>query len=251
MLKREDLEYAQRWLSRVTVVVDQQCLGSTMKSLFSDMGWPIPEKVKDSRQHGNTTRALIGNDTLYRELLQRNRLDIELYQWGKRIAWKRCPETAEEQAEAQARREVLAAQAPEQGNAQQHGATMRLQQENTRLAQEKARLEALVAQRASPEHDETPEGSATIVHADEPTPTVARPAIIAGRYFSPRQVASWLSREIVGLSPVVRHAVLDEGVDGAVMDKAVRDEDRQLLRELGITKRLHQTKILAHWPQLP
>lgn len=101
-ITRKDLEAARAFLSRVTVIIDQACFSSTVRELFGQIGWKKLSgngfKLRRSstiKHHAglkvDSNRALIGNDTIYRKLVSRNALDIELYYWAKIRAWKVCP----------------------------------------------------------------------------------------------------------------------------------------------------------------
>ena len=98
---RRDMEVAKAWLRRATVIIDQACFSSTVRELFRQIGWhklkgPGFQLKRSSRikHHAGvrekSNRALIGNETIYRELESRNALDIELYRWAKKKAWKVC-----------------------------------------------------------------------------------------------------------------------------------------------------------------
>ena len=63
---------------------------------------------------------------------------------------------------------------------------------------------------------------------------------------TPRHVAAWL-KAIINATQDVQDAIVREEVDGAVMQQAVAEGDRGTLAELGITKRLQQTKVFARW----
>lgn len=92
-LTEADLEYAKSWLRQVTVLIDQDCLVANLQALFDNIGWVLGE-TSDSRgilrSNETALRAIVGNNTLYDELVERNKFDIALYQWAKNMSYVRC-----------------------------------------------------------------------------------------------------------------------------------------------------------------
>ena len=93
-LTEADLEYAKSWLRKVTVLVDQSCLATNLRSMFADIGWKTGE-IRDSRgmlrSNETALREIIANDTLYDQLVERNKYDIALYEWAKKMSYVQCP----------------------------------------------------------------------------------------------------------------------------------------------------------------
>jgi hypothetical protein len=63
-----------------------------------------------------------------------------------------------------------------------------------------------------------------------------------------QEVSKWLQK--LGYPEATTDAVIEEGVDGAVLDSVVADQDRQSLQELFVTKRLAQTRIFTEWAKI-
>eukprot|EP00550_Attheya_septentrionalis_P011401 CAMPEP_0198306294 /NCGR_PEP_ID=MMETSP1449-20131203/58343_1 /TAXON_ID=420275 /ORGANISM="Attheya septentrionalis, Strain CCMP2084" /LENGTH=132 /DNA_ID=CAMNT_0044008845 /DNA_START=1051 /DNA_END=1449 /DNA_ORIENTATION=+ len=89
------LENAKKLLSRFTFVLDQDCLDESLEAFVSKLGLSLkPGKsgAKIPRSKHSTARERIGNDTLYNFLVERNRQDIDLYEWSKKISLIDCSE---------------------------------------------------------------------------------------------------------------------------------------------------------------
>jgi hypothetical protein len=83
------LEKAKRLLNRMTYIMDQACLNENMAKLGQELGWDTTTlfrkfRILDlKRKNRSSARERIGNDTLYDYLVERNKNDIELYEWSK------------------------------------------------------------------------------------------------------------------------------------------------------------------------
>lgn len=88
-----DLAAAKKNTERFTFVIDQACLSESVALLKKRLGLNSSPKQKMKLQPTKVhTLALdrIGNATVYDNLIARNRLDIEYYQWAKSISLKQC-----------------------------------------------------------------------------------------------------------------------------------------------------------------
>jgi len=86
---KNHLAKAKSWITKVTVLLDQACLSSSLKDLFKTIGWD-KIAVRHNNYHQKPVRQLIGNDTLYERLVRMNQYDIELYEWSKKKTWIQC-----------------------------------------------------------------------------------------------------------------------------------------------------------------
>lgn len=83
------LEMAKSLLSKMTYIMDQECLNDNMAVLGEKLGWKMNKlfqrfQAKDRmRQKRQSARERIANDTLYDFLVKRNKNDIALYEWSK------------------------------------------------------------------------------------------------------------------------------------------------------------------------
>ena len=87
------LENAKALITRFTFVLDVACLDAGMQSLADelDMGITIVEDQRHAAQHVHPDpRDRIPYPAVYDFLVERNRLDIELYQWSKTISLVDC-----------------------------------------------------------------------------------------------------------------------------------------------------------------
>jgi len=84
----ECLEAAQDLVKRFTFVIDIACLDESMAVLADELGWTLPPP-KPHKTHPSSAERL-GNETLHEWLRQRNRRDIELYEWAKDRAVLNC-----------------------------------------------------------------------------------------------------------------------------------------------------------------
>lgn len=85
------LEQAKALLRRFTVVLDQDCLDEGLDA-FARLANLTVEAGR--RRRGKTppppARDRIGHDDVYEFLLEKNRLDIELYEWSKSLSLVKC-----------------------------------------------------------------------------------------------------------------------------------------------------------------
>ena len=63
-------------------------------------------------------------------------------------------------------------------------------------------------------------------------------------------MASWLAAT-VNAAQEVQDLVIEEGFDGAMLEHTAMEGDRDSFVELGITRRLQQTKIFTQWASIP
>jgi hypothetical protein len=91
----EHLQKAKELISRFTFVLDQACLDDNLKALGSLLKVTLlhrpggTEGAVGGRRHP-TNRDRIPFDDIYDYLLQRNKKDMELYQWSKRRSLVQC-----------------------------------------------------------------------------------------------------------------------------------------------------------------
>jgi len=87
------LSSAKKLLEYFTYVLDAKCLEEGMKRLAEDLGIrinPTREKLTTYHDADALLEEEIKNPERYRELLQKNGPDIELYEWSKSIALVNC-----------------------------------------------------------------------------------------------------------------------------------------------------------------
>lgn len=88
------LESAKDLVSRFTFVLDVECLEEGVRALSEELRFNHTSLMKDSLTHVHPpVRDRIGNDTIYFKLLERNRRDIELYEWSKNLSLVNCDAT--------------------------------------------------------------------------------------------------------------------------------------------------------------
>ena len=96
------LEHAMALVRRFTFVLDIECLDAGMLKLAEVLGIGIGALDKrsksENRRHKQSPRERIGYSEVYKYLIKKNQLDIELYEWSKRLALVNCSALAEEQA---------------------------------------------------------------------------------------------------------------------------------------------------------
>lgn len=87
------LDMAKKLVGRMTFVLDQDCLMDNLIQVarLLNLDYNASQAAKSSffRQHEDA-RTRIGNDTLYEYLLERNKLDMELYYWSKNQSLVNC-----------------------------------------------------------------------------------------------------------------------------------------------------------------
>lgn len=93
---RKFLEYAKALVSRFSFVLDINCLDESMTALSQLLGVSLPRKstqemelLRQRHEHPPLDRR-IPFSNVYEYLLERNRLDIELYEWSKNISLVNC-----------------------------------------------------------------------------------------------------------------------------------------------------------------
>ena len=87
------LEHAKELLSRFTFVLDISCLDEGMQAVADELGLGIV--IEESKERAKThvhkhPRDRIAYPEVYDYLLERNHLDIELYEWAKTISLVDC-----------------------------------------------------------------------------------------------------------------------------------------------------------------
>ena len=92
------LEKGKGLLSRFTVVLDQECLSESMAAFARLMDKPPPDQ-KTSRTYkkvpksaASNARDRIKSDEVYEYLVERNKMDIAMYEWSKGVSLIRCDE---------------------------------------------------------------------------------------------------------------------------------------------------------------
>jgi len=84
------LEAAQDLVKRFTFVIDIECLDESMAILADQLGWSLPPANQHGHHSHPSSAERLGNETLHEWLRQRNRRDIELYEWAKDRAVLNC-----------------------------------------------------------------------------------------------------------------------------------------------------------------
>jgi len=90
------LTKAKSLLNRMTYIMDQACLNDNMAKLGDILGWDMTRLFYRFRskqrilQTRPSARERIANDTLYDFLVERNKHDIELYEWSKKQSLVVC-----------------------------------------------------------------------------------------------------------------------------------------------------------------
>lgn len=95
---RSHLQAAKALLKRFTFVLDLACLTEGLQEIANQLGIELEQRrlaeLKRELNHSNHTHASnqerIPYPAVYEYLLERNRLDIELYEWTKTISLVRC-----------------------------------------------------------------------------------------------------------------------------------------------------------------
>lgn len=88
--QRRHLETAKSVLSRLTFILDIECLNEGMMELAKILEIPINKAIfKKAQKHG-PSRDRIPFEDVYDFLAQKNKLDIELYEWAKKLSLVNC-----------------------------------------------------------------------------------------------------------------------------------------------------------------
>jgi len=85
------LAYAKALLSRFTIILDMDCLDQSMEAFANLVGIPFKSNIK-RQPHYPPSSERIPYKNVYNFLLQKNRMDIKLYEWSKNISLVRCHE---------------------------------------------------------------------------------------------------------------------------------------------------------------
>ena len=107
------LERAKTLLNHMTYIMDQACLNENMERLGQELGWGMTTLFKNfrakekKRKNRASARERIGNDTLYEYLLERNKYDIELYEWSKQKSLVVCGNNATQSIRVSPQLEML------------------------------------------------------------------------------------------------------------------------------------------------
>lgn len=88
----DHLKMAKKLLRRMTYVLDMACLDEGMARLSAELGITMNiKKGKRVRSHvGSSPEERIKDKEIYRYLIEKNRLDIKLYEWSKSLALVDC-----------------------------------------------------------------------------------------------------------------------------------------------------------------
>jgi hypothetical protein len=85
-----DLESAQALLRRFTFVLDVHCLDANLQALAAILGIELKESGHKKNVHHKPLSERIPYPAVYDYLAQRNRRDIELYEWSKGLSLVNC-----------------------------------------------------------------------------------------------------------------------------------------------------------------
>jgi hypothetical protein len=86
---RKHLDVAKGLISRFSIVLDIACLNEGLDALADLLNITVTQKGRKSRKHKDA-KARIGNDDVYDFLVERNKLDIELFDWSKSLSLVDC-----------------------------------------------------------------------------------------------------------------------------------------------------------------
>ena len=86
----QHLQAAKELLKRFTVVLDIVCLNQGIEALAQLLGISKLGPIKPVKAHDRSPRERIGHDDIYEYLLERNQMDIRLYEWTKSISLVDC-----------------------------------------------------------------------------------------------------------------------------------------------------------------
>lgn len=88
------LEHAKALVERFSVVLDIECLTEGLEAVADLLNITLAGNEKKKRRsknhHHAPSRERIGYDNVYEYLLEKNKLDIELYEWSKNRALIKC-----------------------------------------------------------------------------------------------------------------------------------------------------------------
>lgn len=88
------LEHAKALVSRFTYVLDIACLVPGMQAIVDQLGVNITitdrSAGKAKAHHSLSPKERIGFPEVYEYLLEKNKLDIELYEWSKTLSLVDC-----------------------------------------------------------------------------------------------------------------------------------------------------------------
>jgi hypothetical protein len=94
---RKYLDVAKDVILRISIVLDMACLDRGMEALEDLFHYTLSPRGEKNRakavaKHDGRPppRERIGNDKVYNYLLERNTLELELYEWSKSIALVQC-----------------------------------------------------------------------------------------------------------------------------------------------------------------
>jgi len=97
---RKYLNQAQSFLEKFTIILDQPCLNDGMEALGQMLNLTLSWKKNRKRDptvagavdssRPSSYRDRIGFDDVYEFLIEKNKLDIELYEWAKERSLVRC-----------------------------------------------------------------------------------------------------------------------------------------------------------------
>ena len=91
--ERKYLDIAKKLLSKISILVDVACLEESLKAM-EDM-FNLTRKVRPNKNPYTlpprpSAQERIGDPKVYQYLVERNKLELELYQWSKSIALIHC-----------------------------------------------------------------------------------------------------------------------------------------------------------------
>ena len=90
------LENAKALVERFSIVLDVACLSEGIRALGGLLNISLAQQNRLSKAHEQVpSRDRIGHDDVYEYLLDKNRLDIELYEWSKSRALINCTKIQE------------------------------------------------------------------------------------------------------------------------------------------------------------
>jgi hypothetical protein len=96
---RKHLEAAKELVQRFSVVINIECLDESLLAL-AENEWNLtlapPTQGQPSRA---PARERLGDDDIYDYLVEKNKLDIELYEWSKTLSYLDCPRVRPQQGE--------------------------------------------------------------------------------------------------------------------------------------------------------
>jgi hypothetical protein len=96
---RQHLEAAKALVRRFSVVIDIECLSESLQ-LLAVNEWNITLGKIGKGRTRSSPRERIGNEDIYEYLEEKNKLDIELYEWSKSLSYLDCSQVLRAQEEA-------------------------------------------------------------------------------------------------------------------------------------------------------